>query len=142
MLQHSPILTPVIILIFWTFVMLVWMALVRLPMIAKLKLKPEAGERTSELALKLPAKTQWKADNYNHLLEQPTIFYATALLLALVGGGEGLNLILVWCYVGGRVLHSLVQATINKVMLRFTIFLLTSIALLIMAINAAMIILM
>ena len=132
MLQHSPILTPVIILILWTFVMLFWMALVRLPMIAKLKLKPEAGERTSELALKLPAKTQWKADNYNHLLEQPT----------LVGGGEGLNLILAWCYVGGRVLHSLVQATINKVMLRFTIFLLTSIALLIMAINAAMIILM
>jgi|TARA_R110000782_G_scaffold17669_34_gene49297 hypothetical protein len=121
--------------------MLFWMALVRLPMIAKLKLKPEAGERTSELALQLPPKTQWKADNYNHLVEQPTLFYATAFLLAFIGGGDGLNLSLAWFYVGGRIVHSLVHATINKVALRFTIFLLTSIALLIMAINAAMILL-
>ncbi|MBW2939783.1 MAPEG family protein [Zhongshania aquimaris] len=141
MLEHSPIFTPVVVLILWTFVMLFWMALVRLPMIAKLKLKPEAGERTSELALQLPPKTQWKADNYNHLVEQPTLFYATAFLLAFIGGGDGLNLSLAWLYVGGRIVHSLVHATINKVMLRFTIFLLTSIALLIMAINAAMILL-
>ncbi|MBQ0795474.1 MAPEG family protein [Zhongshania sp.] len=141
MLEHSPIFTPVVVLILWTFVMLFWMALVRLPMIAKLKLKPEAGERTSELALQLPPKTQWKADNYNHLVEQPTLFYATAFLLAFIGGGDGLNLSLAWFYVGGRIVHSLVHATINKVALRFTIFLLTSIALLIMAINAAMILL-
>ncbi|WP_269618050.1 MAPEG family protein [Zhongshania sp. BJYM1] len=141
MLQHSPIFAPVIVLILWTFIMLFWMAVARLSTMPKLKISLEDAERTSELAKKLPAKTQWKADNYNHLLEQPTIFYATAFLLALVGGGDGINLSLAWFYVGGRIIHSIVQSTINKVMVRFTLFLLTSIALLIMAINAAMIIL-
>ena len=141
MLQHSPIFAPVIVLILWTVIMLFWMAVARLSTMPKLKISLEDAERTSELAKKLPAKTQWKADNYNHLLEQPTIFYATAFLLALVGGGDGINLSLAWFYVGGRIIHSIVQSTINKVMVRFTLFLLTSIALLIMAINAAMIIL-
>lgn len=141
MLQHSPIFAPVIVLILWTFIMFFWMVATRLSTMPKLKISLEDAERTSELAKKLPAKIQWKADNYNHLLEQPTIFYATAFLLALVGGGDGINLSLAWFYVGGRIIHSIVQATINKVMLRFTLFLLTSIALLIMAINAAMIIL-
>ncbi|CAA0078826.1 Uncharacterised protein [Zhongshania aliphaticivorans] len=137
MLQHSPILTPVIILVLWTFVMMTWMAISRFSVFPKLKIKPKDGQRTSELALKMPAKTQWKADNYNHLLEQPTLFYATAIILALVGGDSGLNLSLAWAYVCGRILHSLVQATVNNVLVRLTLFFLTSIALFIMTINAA-----
>ena len=65
---------------------------------------------------------QWKAHNYNHLHEQPTVFYAVALLLALIGWGDGMNALIAWIYVGLRITHSLVQATANVVMVRFVLF--------------------
>jgi hypothetical protein len=136
MFTPEPILLPVVCLVIWTLIQLAWMAAVRLPAIGKAGLGPTAGERTSDLATQLPKEVQWKADNYNHLLEQPTAFYACALTLALAGAGDGTNLYLAWAYVGIRVIHSIVHSTSNKVMLRFGLFLLSSIVLLVMAINA------
>lgn len=130
----SPMLLPILVLVIWTIIMLFWMAAVRLPAIAAANLGPTAGERTADLAEQLPKEVQWKADNYNHLLEQPTIFYATAFAMILAGLDDGLTLYLAWFYVGSRVLHSLVHATVNKVLVRFAIFLLGSLALLGMAI--------
>jgi len=84
---------------------------------------------------------RWKADNYNHLMEQPTLFYATALTLALLGAGEGTNLALAWTYVGLRIVHSLVQALVNIIILRFTIFMVASVVLLAMSVRAALLVL-
>ena len=83
---------------------------------------------------------RWKADNYNNLMEQPTLFYAVTLTLALLGEGAGLNTGLAWLYVGLRIAHSLVQAMLNVVMLRFFIFMAASFALLVMSIRAAIIV--
>lgn len=130
----TAILLPAAALICWTLVMLFWMALTRLPTMSKLKMHPQKYPRTQDLGAALPAEVQWKADNYNHLLEQPTIFYATVFLLALIGEGSGMTVTLAWVYVGLRVAHSLVQATTNKVMVRFTLFLLSSIILTVMAV--------
>tara|TARA_R110002072_G_scaffold13418_2_gene56125 strand:+ start:14830 stop:15258 length:429 start_codon:yes stop_codon:yes gene_type:complete len=141
MFTPEPILLPVVCLVIWTMIQLVWMAATRLPAIGAAKLGPEAGARTSELAKLLPEKVQWKADNYNHLLEQPTAFYACALALALAGAGDGLNLYLAWAYVGIRVVHSVVQSTSNPVMLRFGLFLLSSVVLVVMAVNALLVLL-
>jgi len=80
---------------------------------------------------------RWKADNYNHLMEQPTLFYAVALTLAVAGQGEGLNATLAWGYFGLRVIHSLVQATTNVIMLRWAVFMLASLVLLALAVSAA-----
>ena len=134
-LNESQILLPVLVLVVWSLIMLMWMAATRLPTIAKLGLGPESGERTAELATMLPKEVQWKADNYNHLMEQPTIFYATAIILAIAGLGEGLNLYMAWLYVGSRIVHSLVHVTVNAVLVRFSIFLVGSVALLVMAVN-------
>ena len=131
----SEILLPMLVLVIWTLVMLAWMAMARLPAMAAAKMDPQEGARTVELGAKLPPHIQWKADNYNHLLEQPTLFYVVCLIMALAGTGEGLNLILAWVYVATRIVHSVVQATINKVPLRFGIFLIGTAALLIMAVN-------
>tara|TARA_B110000503_G_scaffold46022_1_gene75132 strand:+ start:1103 stop:1543 length:441 start_codon:yes stop_codon:yes gene_type:complete len=136
MTGFSPIILPLLVLVVWTLVMLAWMAAVRLPYMSEQKMAPEQGERTVELGAKLPKHIQSKADNYNHLLEQPTAFYATAIASAMIGLGDGLNLYLAWAYVVIRVVHSLVQATINKVMLRFSLFLLSTICLFVMAGNA------
>jgi hypothetical protein len=81
-----------------------------------------------------------RADNYNNLMEQPTLFYAMALTLALLGAGDGLNTGLAWLYVGLRVAHSLVQAMVNVLMARFAIFMIASLVLLAMSVRAALIV--
>ena len=83
MINTHPILLPVLVLVLWSMVQLMWMAATRLPSIGSAKLGPTAGQRTAELAGQIPKEVQWKADNYNHLMEQPTLFYATAITLAL-----------------------------------------------------------
>ncbi len=137
MLEPAPILIPVVGLVIWTLIQQTWMVVTRIPAINAAKLGPEAGQRTSELAAMLPKEVQWKADNYNHLMEQPTIFYAVALALAIAGQGDGLNMMLAWLYLGSRVVHSIVQSTINNVMIRFSLFTLGTIAVLVMAVNGA-----
>ena len=127
-------------LVLWTFVMLGWMAATRVPAIAKARLPKDAGERTADLATMLPKQIQWKADNYNHLMEQPTLFYALAAVMALADAGTGFNLVLAWIYVASRVLHSFVHATTNVVLVRFFIFAIGSLALLVMAVRAALIV--
>ena len=136
--MHSPILAPVIALVLWSFVMWAWLYATRLPAIAKLKLVYDPHRPSAEFIDQIPRQVQWKADNYNHLMEQPTIFYATALSLAVLGAGAGINAWLAWGYVGLRVIHSLVQSTSNVIMVRFSIFMLSSLVLLILAIRAAM----
>ncbi|HET9990509.1 MAG TPA: MAPEG family protein [Kofleriaceae bacterium] len=122
-------LAPVVILAAWSMVMWAWMYVTRIPAIsrAKIKLDPEAprGEQMS----RLPPRVRWKADNYNHLMEQPTVFYAVAIALVLVGHGGGWSLRLAWAYVGLRIVHSLVQVTWNKIEVRFSLFALSSLVL-------------
>jgi hypothetical protein len=127
----SEIIQPVAVLAAWTMVMWVWMYATRIPAMTAAKVDADALVRQGGQTLDdlLPAKTQWKAHNYNHLHEAPTVFYAVALALALIGQGDGMNATLAWAYVGLRIVHSLVQATINKVMVRFLIFALSSIVL-------------
>jgi hypothetical protein len=137
--MHTPILGAVIALVLWSFVMWAWLYATRLPAVVRLKIQYDPQRPSSEFLNQIPPRVQWKADNYNHLMEQPTLFYATAITLSLLGAGGGLNATLAWVYVGLRVAHSLVQALVNIVMLRFAIFMVASIVLLLLAIRAAMI---
>lgn len=134
-MTNSALIAPILTLVLWSLIVMVWMAAVRLPAIKKARLGPTAGERTSELATQLDKHVQWKADNYNHLMEQPTIFYATCLALILIAQDSGLNLYLAWFYVACRVVHSLIHCTSNVVTARFSVFVISSIALTIMALR-------
>jgi hypothetical protein len=133
----SPILQPVIALVLWSLVMWAWLYATRIPAVNRLKVPLDPNAPKSEFDAALPPRVRWKADNYNHLMGQPTIFYATALALAVAGQGTGLNAWLAWAYVALRVIHSLVQATSNVIMLRFSIFMISSLVLLALAIRAA-----
>ncbi len=135
----DPILAPVMALVLWTCFVMAWMALTRIPYLRKNRIHPQKGERTSELAVLMPKQIQWKADNYNHLMEQPTIFYATALAWAFIGSAGTINVTLAWVYVALRIVHSLIHATVNKVMLRLGVFTVSSLVLLVMAVNAALV---
>jgi hypothetical protein len=127
-------------LVLWTFVMWAWLYATRIPAIRKNKIVMDPRRPGGELLAQLPAEVRWKADNYNNLMEQPTLFYAVALTLALLDADAGLNTGLAWLYVSLRVVHSLVQAIVNIIIIRFAIFMAASFVLLVMAIRAAMII--
>lgn len=122
------ILQSVVALAAWTMVMWVWMYATRIPAMraAKIDLAGRTGGTGSSLDGVVPDQVQWKAHNYNHLHEAPTVFYAVALTLFLLGEGDDRTAILGWAYVALRILHSLVQATVNKVMVRFVVFALSS----------------
>ena len=135
------LLTPVIALAAWTMVMWLWMYLTRIPAILKMKMKLDAYAPRGEQMSLLPAKVRWKADNYNHLMEQPTVFYAVVISLTLLSADSSINTTLAWSYVVLRVLHSISQATIANVNLRFVLFLISSLVLSALVINALMMLL-
>lgn len=117
-----PILQPVVCLVAWSLVIFIWMYATRLPAMRLMRIKLDPTIPPKDLLVSLPAHVRWKADNYNHLMEAPTLFYAIALVLALVAPESSLALSLAWAYVVLRVLHSLVQVTYNRIMTRFILF--------------------
>lgn len=140
--MHAEILRPVVILAAWTMVMWIWMYATRIPAINRLPKSNEPGADVgwtgSKLEDLLESHIQWKAHNYNHLHEAPTVFYAVAITLALIGQGGVLNTTIAWIYVALRIVHSIWQSTINKVMVRFLLFSLSSIALLMLVVHAVL----
>ena len=136
--MHSPILAPLMALVLWSFVIWAWLYATRIPALIKNKIVYDPYRPNEAFHAQLPAQVRWKADNYNNLMEQPTLFYAVALTLAMLDAGGGLNLVLAWLYVALRVAHSLVHALINIVMLRFTVFIAASIVLLLLSLRAAL----
>lgn len=131
-------LEPVIVLIIWTLIMLVWLYAKRIPAMQKAKIAPDKYKLSSQRKdSPLPNDAVAVADNYNHLLEAPTIFYALALAAQIGGYVDNHLIIHAWLYVGLRIAHSLVQATQGKVMIRFSLFILSMIVLGIMAAQVA-----
>ena len=139
MQNYSPLLAPVVALVAWTLVMMVWMAIARARLFKRLGVTRSTippGSRGADLDGK-GAPEQWPAHNYIHLMEQPTIFYAIVLVLALMGMDQPINVWLAWGYVVFRILHSIVQATINVVMpWRFGLFFLSSFCLVGLTVHA------
>ncbi len=136
--MQAQMLAPAAVLVLWSIIMLVWLAATRLPPLFKqpggmAAAKP--GGRGADLEGVLPDNINWKSHNYTHLMEQPTLFYATVVILALMGPNEG-DVAIAWGYVVLRIAHSLWQATINKVPVRFTLFILSTICLILLAIHA------
>lgn len=134
-MDQPGLLAPILALVLWTLVIWIWMYATRIPAIQKAKIDPQEAARAR--ILNLPAEVMWVSDNYNHLMEQPTIFYATAIAAQIAGQADPLNVGLAWTYVALRVVHSLIQCTVNIVMLRFYVFTLSTIALAILAVRTA-----
>ena len=138
-MPYAPILVPVVALVAWTLVVMVWMAVARRRAFKQMGITwgtIPRGSRGANLDGRAPDEAQWPSHNYNHLMEQPTIFYAISLTLALMGMGHGINYWLAWGYVGFRIVHSIVQCTVNIVAIRFPIFFLASLCLLGLTVHA------
>ena len=137
--MNSPILAPVVALVAWTLLIMIWMIVTRFAAMRRkgISLKGRIGGRGgAALEGVIEDEVNWKAHNYMHLVEQPTLFYAIALVLAIAHAGGGYNLILAWAYVILRILHSLVQTLVNVVAYRFILWALASLALIGLVVQA------
>ena len=129
-----PLLQPVVALLAWSAVMFMWMYATRIPAMIKagVDLKSRVGGQGKDLDAILPPEVQWKAHNYNHLMEQPTLFYAVCFALIVAGCDSPGALYAAWGYVGLRIIHSLIQAISNRIRYRFLVFLLASLCLIVL----------
>lgn len=136
--MQAQMLAPAAVLVAWSLVMLFWMAGTRLPAMSKAGSgvdKAKRGGRGQDLEGVIEDRINWKAHNYMHLMEQPTLFYAASLIIALLGAAAG-DVVAAWIYVGLRIVHSIWQAAVNVVSVRFLLFLLSTFALIYLAYRA------
>jgi hypothetical protein len=139
-MQHVPLLAPIIALVLWTLIMCAWLYATRIPLIVKGRVVYDPQRPNEAFQAQFPAEARWQADNYNNLMEQPTLFYAVMLTLALLGAANQLNVTLAWLYVALRIVHSLVHASVNVVTLRFGVFMAATTVLLVLTLRAALIV--
>ena len=132
MYEHGLIL-PVLTLVAWSIIVWLWMIAGRAAVMSRERIHPQKAVRTREFATS--GREQWVADNYNHLMEQPTIFYAAALATHAAGQGDAINVGLAWTYVVVRIVHTIVQTTTNIVMWRFYLFILSTLALAVLVVR-------
>ncbi len=130
-------MTPLLALVCWSLVMWLWMYATRIPAMQKAGLDPAKIKQKGDLDV-LPMGVRQVADNYNHLHEQPVIFYALCVYCHLQGVVTEVTVAAAWAYVALRVAHSIFQATINFTPVRFVLFSLSSIALIVMAVANVM----
>ncbi len=131
--MKNALLAPVVVLVVWTLIMWLWMYATRLPAIQRARMKLDPTRPRGEQMAELPPQVRWKADNYNHLMEEPTIYYALVLALAVSGETSTLAVTMAWTYVALRIIHSLVQSTVNIIPLRFVLFALSNIPLFVLS---------
>ncbi|MDO9338591.1 MAG: MAPEG family protein [Caulobacter sp.] len=130
--MFESVLAPALALVIWSLLVWLWMYATRLPAMSKARLDPQDARFPGSLDV-LPDGVRQVANNYNHLMEQPTIFYALAFITYLAGLQSPFTAGLAWGYVALRIVHSLIQNTVNRVPLRFLAFSLSTIVLMVWA---------
>lgn len=137
-MYSNGMLAPVLALVLWSLVVWAWMYARRIPAMRKAGVDPQQAAVAGSLRATLPPQAGYAADNYNHLMEQPTIFYAAAFAAHLAGAADAANIGLAWAYVVLRVGHSFVQCTVNIVIVRFALFVASTLALAALALRTVM----
>jgi len=136
----NSILTPALALVVLTLLVWVWVYATRIPAMQRADIQLQDAKFPADLQ-KLPDGARQVADNYNHLLEQPTIFYALVFYVFLAGHTDQLHIYLAWIYVLLRVAHTLIQCTVNIVTMRFSVFALSTLVLMAMALREIIVLL-
>jgi hypothetical protein len=134
----TAILQPVLVLALLTLAITLWMLLTRIPEMNRRGIHPQQAQDTRKLRDLLSPESNRVANNYNHLFEQPTLFYAVALSIAVLGHVDALHVQCAWAYAILRIAHSGVQATVDIVMIRFSLFALSWLVLAVMIVREAL----
>ena len=136
--MQAQMLAPAAVLVAWSLIVLFWVGAARFPAMARAGIDAKTakpGGRGQDLDGVLPDQVNWKAHNYTHLMEQPTLFYALVVILAMLGP-TAMDTLMAWAYVALRIVHSLWQATVNRIPVRLVIFLFGTVCLIYLAVRA------
>ena len=136
--MQAQMLAPAAVLVAWTLIVMLWMMATRLPALAKTGIdlkQAKPGGRGQDLEGVLPDQVNWKAHNYTHLMEQPTLFYAAVVIVAVLGASN-IDVLAAWGYVGFRIVHSLWQGTVNRIPVRLSLFGLATLCLITLTVRA------
>ena len=117
-MNQIELITPILTLIVWTFLIFLMMAFGRV----RFMNNPQDAAHSKDYKNQLPDWVNRTGDNYNHLFEQPVAFYAVTLSIALINNFDNLIVQLAWTYVVIRIIHSFVQIIVNIILLRFLLF--------------------
>lgn len=115
-----------------------YMYVKRISFIQRSGVTPEELAVPGRLAEITPPEVSNPSDNLKNLFEIPVLFYALALYLYVTGQVDGPYVAAGWVFVGFRALHSGVHCTVNRVMLRFTLYLVSTLAVWFMLARAAL----
>ncbi len=142
-LMNTTILAPAAVLVAWSMVMILWVVVTRFRAFGEAGVdlaNAVPGGRYVDLESTMPAKVNWKAHNFTHLMEQPTIFYAVVCIIAIAGASgavvSGAVVAWAWAYTFIRIAHSLWQSLVNTVPIRFALFVGSNVCLLVLTYHA------
>lgn len=123
-------------MLFLTILVWVYMYYKRIPFIRKHFALEDVTP--AELARRSPPEVSNPSDNLKNLFELPILFYFISLYLFITAQVDTLYIIAAWVFAILRILHSIVHCTINIVMLRFFLYLFSTLALFFMICRAAL----
>ena len=137
-MPQTAIFGPVFGTILLTLVVWIYMYVKRIAFIRSRNLTPGELSVPGRLAEVSPPEVSNPSDNLKNLFEIPVLFYALALYLFVTDQVDGAYVAAGWIFVAFRALHSAVHCTINVVMLRFYLYLISTIAVWYIALRAAL----
>ena len=132
------ILLPMLAMIILTAAVSMLLLATRLPLIIRHFGHLQGAMHSDELRPKLSPRMRFITDNYNHLFEQPVLFYALVVYLHLSETIDELQIQMAWLYVASRAIHSLIHLTNNNVSARALAFVISMIILIVMIFRAGL----
>ena len=128
-MDQNLVFGPFFAMMLLTLTVWVYMYIRRISFIQRSHLQPEQLAKPGELARLSPAAVSNPSDNLKNLFEMPVLFYALSLYLYVAHQVDPTYMFAAWVFVLFRTLHSVVHCTINIVLLRFSLYLVSSVAL-------------
>lgn len=127
-MSNNTILLPMFVQVLLTVVVWLEMFRRRFAYSAAQNIDPQSLADVSDVRTVLKP-VQGPANNFVNLFEVPVLFYVAVLTAFATGVRNIPLLVLFWVFVGFRCLHSLIHLTSNKVMQRFQVYAISSLAL-------------
>ena len=137
-MPQTAIFGPFFATVFLTLIVWVYMYIRRISFIRSSNISPQDMAVPGALAQLSPPAVSNPSDNLKNLFEIPVLFYALALYLFVTHQVDAAHVTAAWIFVAFRALHSAVHCTINVVMLRFYLYLFSTLAVWFMATRAAL----
>jgi hypothetical protein len=138
-MPQTAIFGPFFAMMLLTLVVWMYMYIRRLRFISRNKINAQDLAVPGALAQLSPPDVANPSDNLKNLFEIPVLFYVLVLYLFVTKQVDALYVISAWCFVVFRVLHSAVHCTINIVILRFALYVFSTLAIWFIAVRAAVV---